>query len=153
MRGLVSYIRRLGRLAPVLIIGILATFGPSKSIAADGPIADPKKWCGDVAGMIADGAVDKFFDAFRFATGGLVDRPTIAQGFASLQPSLAREGAARSHDFIREIDYEQAFTRIWYLLQFDRGFLFLRCEAARFGNAWIITEFTYADDAEKIGLP
>jgi len=153
MRGFVDYIRRLGRHAPVLIIGILATISPSKSIAANGPIEDPKKWCGDTAEMIADGAVDKLFDAILLASGNLVDRPTIAQDFSSLQPALARLGPSRSHDFLHETDYEQAYTRIWYLVQFDKGFIFVRCEAAKYGDAWILSSFYYNNSPDKVGLP
>jgi len=153
MRQFINYIRRVSNYPPVLFVAIIAAFCPCNATAANGPIADPKKWCGDAAEMIANGAIDKFFDAFVFAGGGLVDRPTVAQGFSSLQPFLARVGGSRSQDFLRETDYENAFSRVWYLVQFDRGVLFLRCEAARYGDAWILTSFSYDSNSEKVGLP
>jgi len=144
--------RRLRASGAALVLAMLA--GPAPLLAAgDGPIADPKLWCDDAAKMIADKDTEKFFDSFVFASGHLVDRPTVEQAFAGLAPALTREGESLSHSFLLEKDYGEAFSRVWFLVQFDNGLLFMRCEGARRGKGWTIISVVYDNKSNAVFLP
>ncbi len=144
--------RRLGASGAALVLAMLAGLAPSLA-ARDGPVADPKLWCGEAAKMIADKDTEKFIDSLVFASNRLIDRPRAAQAFAALAPALAREGEALSHSFLLEKDYGEAFSRVWFLVQFDNGLLFMRCEGAKRGKGWIISSVTYDDKSNDVNLP
>ncbi len=144
--------RRSRAFGAALAAAMLA--GPTPSAAAgDGPIADPKIWCGDAAKLIADKDTEKFIDSFVFASGYLVDRPSVAQAFAALAPALTQEGAALPPEFLLEKNYGDSFSRVWFLLQFEKGILFLRCEGAKRGKSWIIISVSYDSASTNIALP
>jgi hypothetical protein len=136
-----------------LVLAILGGQAPSVALAADGPIADPKLWCGNAAEMIADKNTEGFIDSFVFASGRLIDRPTVEQVFASLAPALAREGEALGHDFLLQKDYGDVLSRVWYLVQFENGLIFLRCEAAKRGNGWLVFSVNYDSRSDNVSLP
>ena len=134
------------------MLALLAAPAPSLA-AADGPIADPKIWCGEAAKAISDKDTEKFIDSFVFAAGRLIDRPSAAQAFAALGPALARGGEALSTSFLQEKTYGDSFSQVWFLLQFDSGPLFMRCEGAKRGKGWIIISVTYDNQSDKVHLP
>jgi hypothetical protein len=147
-----AYIGRLRDAGAALVVGMFAAV-PSLAHAAEGPLADPKVWCGSAAKMIADKDTDGFIDSFVFASDRLVDRPSVEQAFAALAPALAREGEALSHSFLTRKDYGEAFSRVWYLVQFEKGLIFLRCEGAKRGAAWFIFSVTYDSASNAVNLP
>jgi len=151
MRAIYACMGRLWIAGATLIMAMAAAMMPAA--AGDGPIADLKIWCGDAAKMIADKDTDKFFDSFVFASGHLVDRPTVAQAFSSLAPGLARQGDAVSESFLLQKDYGDSFSRVWFLVQYEKGNLFLRCEGAKRGEGWIVNSFIYNSEASKVDLP
>lgn len=138
-----------------LVVGVIAGLVPAASpeAAPEGPITDTKVWCGNAAKLLGDKDAEKFMDDFVFASGHLVDRATVAQVFGSLAPALAREGAFLSSDFLIEKKYGDSFSRVWFLIHFENGLLFLRCEGARRGKGWIINSVTYDSVANNVNLP
>jgi hypothetical protein len=135
-------------------LGLAISAAPSPSLAtADGPIADPKIWCGEAAKTISDKDTEKFIDSFVFAAGHLIDRPTAAQAFAALGPALAREGEALSPSFLLEKAYGDSFSRTWFLIQFENGPLFMRCEGIKRGKGWLINSVIYNNESDKVSLP
>jgi hypothetical protein len=132
---------------------MLGWLTPLVALAADGPIADPKLWCSKAAEMIAEKNTEGFIDSFVFASDRLIDRPTVEQVFAALGPALAREGEALWHNFLVQKDYGDVLSRVWFLVQFENGLLFLRCEAAKRGNGWLIFSVNYDSRSDNVGLP
>jgi len=153
MRIMSTRVRRLRACGAAFVLATSAGLIPSLAVAADGPIADTKVWCGEAAKMIGDKDTQKFFASFVFASGGLIDRPSVEQAFASLPPALSREGAFISGDFLVEKAYGETLSRAWFLIQFENGLLFLRCEGAKRGNGWIIVNVTYDNQADNVRLP
>src|SRR5215813_9051228 len=135
-----------------LAAATLAAPAPSPA-AGDGPIADPKIWCGDVAQFIANKDTEKFIDSFVFGSGYLVDRPSVAQAFAALAPALTQEGTGLPPEFLLEKNYGETFSRVWFLVAFEKGFLFLRCEGVKRGKGWIINSVTYDSTSSNVALP
>jgi hypothetical protein len=119
MRIMSTRVRRLRACGAAFVLATSAGLIPSLAVAADGPIADTKVWCGEAAKMIGDKDTQKFFDSFVFASGGLIDRPSVEQAFASLPPALSREGAFISGDFLVEKAYGETLSRAWFLIQFE----------------------------------
>lgn len=148
-----SCMTRLRGSIAALIFGMLGGLVPLVALAADGPIADPKLWCGNAAKMIADKNTEGFIDSFVFASGRLIDRPIVEQVFAALAPALAREGEALWYDFLLQKDYGDVLSRVWFLVHFENGLLFLRCEAAKRGNGWLIFSVNYDSRSDNVSLP
>jgi hypothetical protein len=152
MRMISAGMGRLSALGAALVLAISVAPAPAPA-AADGPIADPKIWCGEAARAISDKETEKFIDSFVFAAGHLIDRPAAAQAFAALGPALVREGEALSPSFLLEKAYGDSLSRVWFLIQFQNGPIFLRCEAAKRGKGWIIISLTYDSESDKVHLP
>jgi hypothetical protein len=153
MPAMSACMRRLGASAGALVLAMLAGPAASPAAAGDGPVADPKLWCGNAAKMIGDKDTEKFMDSFVFASNRLIERANVAQAFAALAPALAREGEFIASDFLAEKTYGESFSRVWFLIQFDNGLLFLRCEGAKRGKGWIIYSVTYDSAANNVNLP
>ena len=146
-------IDRLGALLPTLGIGVAAAIVPLRSAAMDSTIEDPKQWCGAVAQLVGDKATDKLLDVIVAAAGGLTDRASMEQATAALPRLLAREGAFRLQDFLLRRDYGSSFSRIWFLVVFETGPVFIRCDVMKVGTNWTLQGFSFNTNADAAGLP
>ena len=135
------------------VVGMCTAVESSAISAPTTPIVDPKQWCGDEAQLVGDKDFDKMLDAAVAASGGLIDEENAAQLFAQLAPLLKREGALRLNEFLLQQDYGKSFTRIWYLVFFDTGPIFIRCDMINLGTSWIVQGLSFQSTADGIRLP
>jgi hypothetical protein len=121
--------------------------------AADGPISDPKEWCGELTQAIAEKNTDKMLD--MLASGAIIhiEKLDAAQALSAIRTLLPREGEFRSSDFLFEQHYGQSFARFWYIVVFEKGVLFIRCEAIRSGQSWGVLGLSFETSADGIKLP
>src|SRR5262249_50044160 len=125
----------------------------SSSTAGDGTISDPKSWCEQVAQTVADKDNDKMMDIFVAATMTPVSKADAAQGFSAIPSLLAREGNFRLTDFLAEKDYGTSLVRLWYMVLFDNGPVFMRCELIKPTGKWAVHGVFFQTDLTKIDIP
>jgi hypothetical protein len=146
-------IDHLRNLLATLGIGIAVALVPLRSAGMESTIEDPKQWCGAVAQLVGAKASDKVVDVIVAAAGGLTDRPSMELATAALPRLLAREGAFRLQDFLLKRDYGSSFSRIWFLVVFETGSVFIRCDVIKVGTNWTLQGFSFNTNADAAGLP
>jgi hypothetical protein len=132
---------------------VLISWAASCSAASDGTISDPKLWCEQFAQTIADKDNDKMLEVFLAATMTPVAKADAAQGFSAIPPLLAREGEFRLTDFLAERDYGKSLVRLWYMVLFDHGPVFMRCELVKPVEKWAVHGVFFQTDLKQIDLP
>jgi hypothetical protein len=143
----------LGNLLAPFGIGVAAALVAPRSAGMESTIEDPKQWCGAVAQLVGAKASDEVVDAIVAAAGGLTDRPSMELATAALPRLLAREGAFRLQDFLLKRDYGSSFSRIWFLVVFETGSVFIRCDVIKVGTNWTLQGFSFDTNADAAGLP
>jgi|KBSSwiStaDraftv2_1062776.scaffolds.fasta_scaffold1289490_1 hypothetical protein len=116
-------------------------------------ITDPRQWCDDATRLLADKSVVELIDKLANDSNGWSEKSLVAEHMAGLGPILTRAGRLVSHDFLAERRYGDVLVRLWYLLVFEKGAMYFRCEVIKFKDHWTPDGFRFESEPEKIGLP
>jgi hypothetical protein len=130
----------------------LAATGQARA-AGDGTIADPKQWCADFSQKVADKDNEGMLDLMVAGAIAPLGKADAAQAFSAMPPLLAREGAFHSTTFLLERDYGSSLVRLWYMVLFENGPVFVRCEAAKIADKWALLGVYFQTSPADINLP
>jgi hypothetical protein len=139
-----------------ILIGIalaLIVFAQPAAAASDGTISDPRQWCGEFTQTVADKNTDKMLDMLVAGAMATTAKLDVAQGFSSIPPLLARAGQFRSSEFLLERAYGKSLVRLWYMLLFERGAVFVRCEEVKIAEKWAVLGVSFQTMPQGIDLP
>ena len=80
-------------------------------------------------------------------------RTAAATYFAGIAAAIKGAGAHLSTDVIAEKRTGDILNQFWFLLAFQHGISFVRCDMVKINNAWIVDGVDIQSDANKVGLP
>lgn len=131
----------------------IATFGLCEHASADDRIDDPKQWCTDFMAVLSRGVQDDIATMFVHGAGGRMPESAAQQYFAAIAAAVKAAGAHLSTDVIAERKSGSVVDQFWFMLAFQHGISFTRCDMVKVSNNWIIDGIDIQSDAGKVGLP
>ena len=143
----------MSRLFGAAVAVVAVTLARSIPVAEAEVVSDPRQWCDDATRLLGDKSVVELIDRLANDSNGWSEKSVVAEHLAGLGPILARMGKLVSHDFLAERRYGDVLVRLWYLLVFEKGALYFRCEVIKFKDHWTPDGFRFESEPERIGLP
>ena len=142
----------LCRIGAALAVAMLTLACSIPHAAADN-VSDPKRWCDDATKLVADKSILELIDRMAGDSNGWLEKSVAAQYLAGLSPVLSRAGKNLSSDLLAERRYGEALARFWYILVFEKGAFYFRCEAIKYGDHWVPVGVHFQSDPSLVGLP
>jgi hypothetical protein len=119
---------------------------------ADEAVADPRKYCDQVAKLVSDRDLDELTDSVVAHAKGMMSDAEFKAAASALPAVWERAGRFRSVEHVSELNIGESYARHWYALIYDHGPLFIRCTMYRVDGRWYILGFSGNSAPERIGL-
>jgi hypothetical protein len=137
-----------------LLVAILVDAAhPVRTARADQNITDPQSWCEGVAQLVGNKEIDKLVAEVTDSSRGTLRSEDIAQTVAPMGPFLARLGQLWSIENLGYRHYGTRVTRAWYVVNFDKAAVFVRCQLVLGDDVWTLAEFFFHTNPDMVAAP